>query len=177
MRASSWRFLICLACACAHVGTLEQPPLTKAVALSALNLPVVNGAAFEPQKMGDSVLLVTFVASWCFPCLSDLPVLQKLEHSFAKDDFHNLVVGLDLEGEAALVPMAKQFELTFPVLLADTSIRAGQSPFGAIRQLPVRVLFGRDGHAIEVYAGLVEPMALEAAVKRAALVSRALPAN
>ncbi len=159
--------VVLAAVSCAHVTTTETAPLTKSVALSSLPNETAGAVAYAPSRYADSVLLVTFVASWCFPCLTDLPVLEKFERDFSPKNFHNLVVGLDLEGAAALTPMARQFELSFPVLVGDDLLRSGKSVFGAIRELPVRVLFSRRGEALEAYVGVVPPEALRAAIEKA----------
>ncbi len=151
---------------CAHAPTDQSIAINRARALAALPLVAVDGSAFVPERYVDKVMLVTFIASWCFPCLSDLPVLQSMETEFVTQGFRNIVVGLDAEGAASLAPMATQFALTFPVLAASASLRKGDSVYGPIRELPVRIFFGADGQFIGGYSGVLAPEQLRAVIAR-----------
>ena len=100
---------------------------------------------FEPWKLEGRVVLVTFLATWCFPCLTELVVLKRLEADHGEAGFSNVLVGMDLEGRAVLDPFAEGYKLTSPLVVADDRIRAGPTSFGRIRELPTRILFGRSG--------------------------------
>lgn len=111
------------------------------------------------------VLLVNYLTSWCFPCLTDLAVLTRLQKDHEADGLVVVIVGLDLEGARVLAPFAQESGLTMPVLVADDRIRNGESPLGRLRELPVKVLFDRDGRLVTGYSGVADPAALVALVK------------
>lgn len=125
---------------------------------------------YQADTLPGRVVLVRFFATWCFPCLADLPVLQRLWEERSGQGFTVVLVGMDLEGERVLEPFAERYALPFPVLVADAEIRQGQSPFGTVSALPTSVLFGREGEVLLAYAGVAEPASLlravEAAVRR-----------
>ncbi|MBL8915389.1 MAG: TlpA family protein disulfide reductase [Archangium sp.] len=109
---------------------------------------------FEPWKLEGRVVLVTFLATWCFPCLTELVVLKRLESDHGEKGFSNIMVGMDLEGRQVLDPFAEGYKLTSPLVVADDRIRAGNTAFGRIRELPTRILFARSGKPVIGYTGV-----------------------
>lgn len=133
----------------------------------ALRLEPVGQVGLEPQALRGQVVLVSFFATWCFPCLADLPVLQRLQAQYGERGFTVVLVGMDLDGARVLAPFAEEYRLPFPVLVANAPIREGRSPFGRISALPTNVLLDRDGRVLLAYAGVARPEALAQAVDRA----------
>lgn len=128
----------------------------------AASLPRDSASAvpYEPERLGGRVVLVTFIASWCFPCLTDLATLDKLDREYGAKGFSNVLVGVDLEGREVLAPLATGYALRWPLVVADERLRSGGTPFGRVRELPARVLFARDGTVVAAYTGLAPYEAL-----------------
>lgn len=116
----------------------------------------VFGVPFDPRSLEGRVVLVTFLATWCFPCLTDLVTLTHLQRDYGEAGFTNLIIGMDLEGKLVLDPFVRGYQLTDPVLVATEGIRSGDSPFGRIRELPTRLLFGRDGVLVVGFTGVAQ---------------------
>lgn len=152
MRRSAW-LALGLACGCAHPGA-DLPRFDT----WALYLPRQSASRvpFAPERLRGRVVLVTFIASWCFPCLTDLATLGKLERDYGAKGFSNVLVGMDLEGAQVLEPFAQNYQLDVPLVVADDRVRSGQTPFGPIRELPSRVLFARDGTVVGGYSGVAQ---------------------
>lgn len=145
--------------ACAHV----PPPPTVQEAIASLPFDVVGD--WRPARTAGKVTVVTFIATWCFPCLVDLPVLTRLQKDHP-EDLVVVLVGMDLEGRKVLEPFAAMNELKVPLIVSNENVRAGGTPFGHIKQLPTRFVFRRDGKLSFAYAGVAEPQALIDAVER-----------
>lgn len=111
--------------------------------------------------------MVTFLATWCLPCIAQLPILEKAQKQYGERGFRIVAVGMDLEGAEVLEPFAREYALPFPLLVADQRIRDGQTAFGHISSLPSSVLFGRDGRLIAAFAGLPVPAQLDELIARA----------
>jgi thiol-disulfide isomerase/thioredoxin len=150
---------------CAHTSEPRFPH--RDLFVGTLPQDVVGEVPFDRSTFGGKVVLVTFIATWCFPCLTDLATLDKLERDFGPKGFRQVVVGLDLEGRRVLEPFAAEYRLSYPLLVGDERLRKGQTPFGHIRELPARVLFDRQGEVIAAYSGIVSPKELEAKVREA----------
>lgn len=150
---------------CAHSSQATLPH--RDVFVGTLPQDVVGEVRFDRAALQGNVVLVTFIATWCFPCLTDLATLDKLERELGPKGFKQVVVGLDLEGRKVLEPFAAEYRLSYPVLVGDDRLRSGQTPFGQIRELPARVLFDRAGQVIAAYSGIVAPGELERKVREA----------
>ncbi len=122
--------------------------------LDALPRQTANGVPFVPQQLEGKVVLVTFLATWCFPCLTELVVLDRLGRDHGAQGFANVLVGMDLEGSQVLEPFAAGYRLTAPLVVADDRLRAGETVFGRIRELPSRALFARSGELVVGYSGV-----------------------
>ncbi|MEW5737686.1 MAG: TlpA disulfide reductase family protein [Myxococcota bacterium] len=155
MNAAAISRRLFLAALAAQACTRREPePPALASFLSALPREVAGEVPFDPVALHGRVVLITFVATWCFPCLAELAVLGRLERDFGAKGFSNVLVGMDLEGRKVLEPFAQGYQLTWPLVVADDRLRAGDTPFGRIRELPSRILFGRDGKPVLGYSGV-----------------------
>jgi thiol-disulfide isomerase/thioredoxin len=147
---------------CSHVPKLSPEEVRELLAL-----PAVGPVAFDPSRTGGKVVLIDFFATWCFPCLEDMPNLEALHKRYNAQGLEILAVGMDREGAVVLEPFANHYQFRFPVLVANDPIREGSSPFGPIRVLPSTVLIGRDGRVIAAYGGIADPDQLTRLVERA----------
>src|SRR5262249_8723248 len=107
--------------ACAHTAT--APSLSSFA--PALQLPAVGSVPYSEQQLRGQVLLVTFLATWCFPCVGQIPILDREQKLYASRGFKIVAVGMDLEGAEVLAPFAQEYQLPFPLLVADERIRKG----------------------------------------------------
>ncbi len=112
-----------------------------------------NDVPFDPEALEGRVVLITFIATWCFPCLTDLVTLARLERDWKDNGFSSLLVGMDLEGRKVLEPFALGYKLTVPVIVGDDALRSGDTPFGRSRELPTRLLFARSGELVSGFSG------------------------
>jgi peroxiredoxin len=148
--------------ACAHA----PPPPSFSAFAPALELSSVGSTPYSYPERGQ-VLLVTFLATWCFPCIGQLALLDKEQRQHGARGFRIVAIGMDLEGAEVLEPFALEYQLPFPLLVADDRIRKGQSAFGPIPSLPAAFLFGRDGRLITAFVGLLAPAELDELIVRA----------
>lgn len=130
-------------------------------------LPVLGGGWLDGSQLSGKVVIVQFLATWCFPCIATAPRLQEIYDSDQARGLVALAVGMDLEGAQVLRPFADQLGLRFPVLLADDALRNGQTAFGKIPLLPTTLIIGRDGRVVSVYAGVAEQGTLEPLIDEA----------
>ncbi len=134
--------------------------------LNALNLPAVGPTPYDARALDGKVVLVNFFATWCFPCLAEMPTLEALQKDYAARGFQVVAVGMDLEGEKVLAPFADHYALRYPVLIADAAMIEGHSVFGAIQGLPTTVLLDRQGRAVAGWHGVESHADMAKAVEK-----------
>jgi len=102
------------------------------------------------------VALVNFWATWCNPCVHEMPDLEKLHKQFGKQGL--VVVGIteppqDSAAEVATVRKAKG--ITYPLLTANPAVTKAYSATA----IPQSYLVGRNGKLIKSVTGEPAPTA------------------
>jgi len=115
----------------------------------------------SPESWENKVVLVSFFATWCFPCLLEIPILQKLHEAYADKGLVVVLAGMDLEGEKTLKFYSEVSHLPFPVVVAGERIKSGETWLGKIQELPTHVLINRRGELVFVQAGSFSPKVLD----------------
>ena len=148
---------------CQHAPTNARAQLRDF--LPALQLPSV--LSYRVAELPGQVVVVNFFATWCFPCLGQLALLQKMQRKYGDQGFEVIAIGMDLEGWTVLEPFQSEYQLPFPVLLPSDQLRAGKTAFGPISALPASFVFGRDGALLSVFGGLPTAEELDRLISQA----------
>ncbi|HVJ39113.1 MAG TPA: TlpA disulfide reductase family protein [Stenotrophomonas sp.] len=134
--------------------TAEQP---------SLKLPTVDGQSYDLAAHRGKWVVVNFWATWCAPCLKEMPELSAL-HAM-RDNIE--VVGLAYEDiePAEMQAFLKAHPVAYPIAIVDTY----QPPadFAVPRGLPMSYLIGPDGKVAKQFLGPVEARDIEAAITAA----------
>ncbi|MFM1846830.1 MAG: hypothetical protein RL417_304, partial [Pseudomonadota bacterium] len=83
------------------------------------SLPTISGGGSETLKLSDlkgRVVLVNFWASWCSPCIAELPAMERLYSRLKDRGFVILGVGVDDQPES-LGEFQRKYGLTFPLVV------------------------------------------------------------
>lgn len=87
------------------------------------------------------VVLLNFWATWCAPCLTEIPRFAEWQQKFGGRGLQ--VIGISMDDEEAPVQAAyKKYKLNYPVLMGDEQL--GES-YGDVLGLPVTFLIDRNG--------------------------------
>jgi thiol-disulfide isomerase/thioredoxin len=158
-----------LALALAGCGTVsEEPGRGSGVSpyLRELARPSVGPTPLDWNRLPGRVVLVYFFATWCFPCLAELPTLEALQKEHGPQGFQVVLVGMDLDGARTLEPFANQYALPFPVLLSDEPMQKGRSAYGLIPSLPSTFLLDKEGQVAGAWKGMAGHARVSQAVEK-----------
>ncbi|KAF2336829.1 TlpA disulfide reductase family protein [Flavobacterium daemonense] len=75
------------------------------------------------QKGKDSIYVVNFWATWCAPCVKELPNFEKLQAEFKSEKLAVLLVSVDFKSKlnSAVIPFVKRKNMQNEVFLLDES--------------------------------------------------------
>lgn len=83
----------------------------------------VSFAGLEPylNSNEDKIYVINFWATWCAPCVEELPYFEKLTKTHSKEELEVILVSLDFPNqfEKRLVPFAKKNQLKSTLLFLD----------------------------------------------------------
>ena len=79
--------------------------------------PGLDGKMISLSDYSGKVVLVNIWATWCRPCIDEMPSMEKLYQEFNQDDFEILAVSIDALGTEVVEPFMQKYNLTFPALL------------------------------------------------------------
>lgn len=128
-----------------------------------LKLATVDGQDYDLADHRGRWVVVNYWATWCSPCLEEMPELSAL----ASMREHVEVVGLayeDIETDA-MREFLERHPVTYPVAIVDTL--DPPEDFPTPRGLPMTWLIGPDGQVVEEFLGPVTAPMLEEAIEAA----------
>jgi len=134
--------------------------------VAAGGLPQVSrleGGAFDTAALSGKVVVVNFWATWCVPCIAEIPNFNKLHRELAPKGVVVLGVSMDEEGAERVQPFLKKHPIDYPVALGSAAL---SEQYG-LDELPVTVVFDRSGKQIKRFEGLTSEADLHAAVEGA----------
>lgn len=112
-------------------------------------LPDVDGRPISLSKYQGKVVVLDFWASWCAPCISELPVFQTLHNEYRDKGFE--MVGINLSDDNPDVGgFLRKNNIKYTNLLGDDRI---QELYGPITGFPTTFVIDREGTIREHFIG------------------------
>ena len=114
----------------------------------------LSGNTLGLEDFRGQLVLVNYWATWCAPCLRELPSLERMQAAVDDPGFRLLAISIDREGAEKVGPFLEEngFE-ALPTYL-DPS---GESAVAlGVLGMPTTILFDRQGREIGRYTGATE---------------------
>jgi len=115
----------------------------------------LDGEPFDAQSLQGKVVLVDYWATWCAPCIRELPNIKQLYDRFHDQGFE--VVGISLDDDrAAVESFVQQRDIPWPILAGqDESTSGWNHPMAVqygIQRLPTAILLDQQGKVVSLEA-------------------------
>jgi len=127
-------------------------------AYSATRMPAFS---LENVKTGEEVasdtfagksLLITFFATWCPPCIQEIPNLIEVQNEFGPKKFSVVGLSVDQGGSTLVKKLVEKKKINYPVMMADSRVT---SDFGGVYGIPTSFLVNSRGNVVKKYTGYI----------------------
>ncbi|WP_299531392.1 TlpA disulfide reductase family protein [uncultured Herbaspirillum sp.] len=124
---------------------LSQPALQR---LPPMTLPALDGGMSDLRQWPGKPLLINFWASWCGPCVREMPILMAARQRYGNVQFVFVNQG---ESPAQVRTFLQREDLPTQDVLLDTQLALGR--FFDVRGYPSTLLFDSSGQKIASWQG------------------------
>jgi len=118
-------------------------------AMPAINLRDMEGKSINADQFKNSVVVFDFWATWCGPCIAEIPFLNRLQEKYK--DRGVKVVGVTLaSGDAGEVkPFVSRFKMAYSVVMGNDDQAYDLNIMG----FPTTYIVNREGKVFQKYVG------------------------
>ena len=128
----------------------HEAPELAVTSLPDFSLANLAGEQQSIQSWPGKPLLINFWATWCAPCLREIPMLKELQTQ--RPDLQ--VVGIAIDKPDLVGKFAGDIQFNYPVLIGENEAWAAAAALGVnIYALPFTVFTGGDGSILGVHTG------------------------
>lgn len=113
-----------------------------------------NGAPFSFSRLAGRILVINLWATWCVPCVKEMPALDRLAASLPRDRFEFAALSQDKGGIAVARPFLEKLNVRNLNLYADPSGRFYRN-VGA-KGLPTTLIVDPAGRLIGRIEGAID---------------------
>ena len=131
----------------------STPLLKKGTPAPDFTLPGLDGEMVRLADQKGKVVFLNIWATWCPPCVQEMPSMEKLYNALHGENFEILAVSIDAQGLKAVAPFMKKSGLTFPALIDSKG--AIKTVYG-ITGVPESFIIDQQGILIKKIIGPVD---------------------
>ncbi|AXX95299.1 TlpA family protein disulfide reductase [Arcobacter ellisii] len=115
----------------------------------------LNNNILIADKIENKMVLINFWATWCPPCIKEIPVFNELYEKY-KDNF--IIIGVLYEKNIdanTITNFIKENNIKFPITISEDENFRMAKELGDVKKIPESFLYSKEGFFIEKYVGIV----------------------
>jgi peroxiredoxin len=124
--------------------------VTKDLPAPNFSLPGLDGQMVSLTDYKGKVVLLNIWATWCPPCVEEMPSMEKLYQELQGEGFEILAVSIDESGAQDVLPFMKKHKLSFPALIDSRGTLKGLYQTTGV---PESFIIDKDGMLVEKVIG------------------------
>lgn len=127
------------------------------------DVTLMNGEQFSLSEHRGDVVLLNIWATWCAPCLEEIPDFVDLYEKYREQGLMVLGVSIDKRGEGAVRPFVEKLNVTYPIVIDRGTI---MDKYGPTMGIPTTYIIGREGNLQYFAVGALTKAELEPRLKQ-----------
>lgn len=132
----------------------EYPALKADIAQA--DLKTMDGSSFKIADKKGKVLLINMWATWCGPCLAEMPAFVKMKEAYGPQGFE--ILGLDTDDESDTLmddinKVIKEKNINYPIVFSETKTQVALLNISKFNGIPQSFLVDADGNLRAVFKG------------------------
>ncbi|MBN1879541.1 TlpA family protein disulfide reductase [bacterium] len=153
MTGWNWKQSLILLGVAMAVITVMIPNMDAGKKPIVFELKTVDGDTYRLEDdLGKNVIILDFWATWCKPCLRELPHINKIYEDYKDKNLKVFAISIDTPASKSQIkPTINRYNFSFPILLdPDNTVIRNYSP---ARNVPYLVVIGADGEIVREFSG------------------------
>jgi thiol-disulfide isomerase/thioredoxin len=113
-----------------------------------------KGEVLSLKNFKGRIVLLNFWATWCLPCIKELPSMERLQTKFKEDDFTIIAISLDRGGKSVAARLLRRLKLKKLTLYTDKENKSAQKL--GVKFMPTTFIFDRESRKLGKLQGGIE---------------------
>jgi thiol-disulfide isomerase/thioredoxin len=134
------------------------------------SLPSIDGTTISSTNFSGDVVILNFWATWCQPCVDEIPDLIALQQKYGPDGL--VIVGASVDSSpdninppiSLVSSFAANYGMNYPIVMTSPDGYSVEDLYGGIAYIPNTFIIDRQNHITQTFVGTQTYSIFESAV-------------
>ncbi|HEX3798736.1 MAG TPA: redoxin family protein [Verrucomicrobiae bacterium] len=132
-------------------------PISSGIPAPHWTLPSITGSNINSTNYAGKVVLLNFWATWCGPCVAEIPDLISLQQKYNSDGLEVVGISVDDNGSTPPTALLQSFvsanQINYPIVMSRPNGLNVESAYGGISAIPQTFLIDRQNRIVQTFIG------------------------